>query len=263
MKALKGNNAGFTFYAGGSAMIDTSTDPYGAIIYAYTDTEVLLWRPNASVSHGFLIYVGETWGNGTHSQQDTEVEVTVRVIDINGTICSKTDSCVQDWASMTSLCKSSDCPIPVDIQNTNKLYDGLTNGSHTLYSCARGYTGSSHESMALCVNGSWTTPDLYCEVCSTHNNSFLMNKTLEEWITEVKKELRVNRKTTSAYTRTQISVYEERQSANKTLNQSTSWVLPMVISVSREYGIPDDPCEGGRGFKRPEDCQTQGWEATN
>lgn len=40
-----------------------------------------------------------------------------------------------------------------------------------------------------------------------------MNKTLEEWITEVKKELRVNRKTTSAYTRTQISVYEERQSA--------------------------------------------------
>lgn len=84
MKALKGNNAGFTFYAGGSAMIDTSTDPYGAIIYAYTDTEVLLWRPNASVPHGFLIYVGGTWGNGTHSQQDTEVEVTVRVIDLNG-----------------------------------------------------------------------------------------------------------------------------------------------------------------------------------
>lgn len=84
MKALKGNNAGFTFYAGGSAMIDTSTDPYGAIIYAYTDTEVLLWRPNASVSHGFLVYVGGTWGNGTNSQQDTEVEVTVRVIDING-----------------------------------------------------------------------------------------------------------------------------------------------------------------------------------
>lgn len=36
------------------------------------------------MSHGFLIYVGGTWGNGTHSQQDTEVEVTVRVIDING-----------------------------------------------------------------------------------------------------------------------------------------------------------------------------------
>lgn len=40
-----------------------------------------------------------------------------------------------------------------------------------------------------------------------------MNKTLEEWITEVKKELRVNRKTTSAYTRTQTSVYDERPSA--------------------------------------------------
>lgn len=40
-----------------------------------------------------------------------------------------------------------------------------------------------------------------------------MNKTLEEWINEVKKELRVNRKTTSAYTRTQTSVYDERPSA--------------------------------------------------
>lgn len=84
MKALKSNNAGFTFYAGGSAMIDTSTEPYGAIIYAYTDTEVLLWRPNASVLHGFFIYVGGTWGNRTNSQQDMEVDVTVRVIDING-----------------------------------------------------------------------------------------------------------------------------------------------------------------------------------
>lgn len=37
----------------------------------------------------------------------------------------------------------------------------------------------------------------------------------------------------------------------------------MVISVSGEYGIPDDPRDGGRGFKRPEDCQTQGFEATN
>lgn len=40
-----------------------------------------------------------------------------------------------------------------------------------------------------------------------------MNKTLEEWVNEVKKDLTVNRKTTSAYTRTQISVYEERPSA--------------------------------------------------
>lgn len=40
-----------------------------------------------------------------------------------------------------------------------------------------------------------------------------MNKTLEEWVNEVKKELTVNRKTTSAYTRTQISVYDERPSA--------------------------------------------------
>lgn len=86
MKALRGNNAGFTFYAGGSAMIDKTSDSYGAIIYAYTETEVLLWRPSTANPNGYLIYVGGIWGAGTNNQQDTVVEVTVKVIDFNGTL---------------------------------------------------------------------------------------------------------------------------------------------------------------------------------
>lgn len=66
-------------------MIDQSSDPYGAIIYAYTETEVLLWRPSTGVANGYLIYVGGIWGAGTNNQQDTVVEVTVKVIDFNGT----------------------------------------------------------------------------------------------------------------------------------------------------------------------------------
>lgn len=62
-----------------------------------------------------------------------------------------------------------DCPIPVDITNANKLYDGVTNGSRTLYSCATGYTGSSNESMTHCVNGAWTTTTMTCtgRCCNT------------------------------------------------------------------------------------------------
>lgn len=84
MKVFTPNNAGFVFYAGGSAMIDTSSDPYGAIIYGYTETEVFLWRPHKDTSNGFLVFVGGEWGNGKSSQQASIVEVTVKVLEIDG-----------------------------------------------------------------------------------------------------------------------------------------------------------------------------------
>nr|XP_022310970.1 uncharacterized protein LOC111116274 [Crassostrea virginica] len=82
MKVLESNNEGFIFYAGGSAMIDTSSDPFGALIYAYTESEVFLWRPDSSVSHGYLVYLGGQWGGANQGQQSTFVEVTVRVIEL-------------------------------------------------------------------------------------------------------------------------------------------------------------------------------------
>lgn len=213
MKALRGNNTGFTFYAGGSAMIDQSSDPYGAIIYAYTETEVLLWRPSIGVANGYLIYVGGIWGAGTNNQQDTVVEVTVKVIDFNGSPCSEKYNCIPNWTYLASNCASTDCPTPVDIPNANKLYDGVSNGSQNLYSCANGFTGSSNDSMTQCVNGTWTATAMYCKDTSIHPYSLKLNQTIEQWIEYIRKELKINRKTTSAYTRSLISVYDPRPSA--------------------------------------------------
>lgn len=44
-------------------------------------------------------------------------------------------------------------------------------------------------------------------------NSILLNQTIEEWIEDIKKELIVDKKATSAYTRSLISVYDARPSA--------------------------------------------------
>lgn len=44
-------------------------------------------------------------------------------------------------------------------------------------------------------------------------NSILLNQTIEEWIEDIKKELTVDKKATSAYTRSLISVYDARPSA--------------------------------------------------
>lgn len=84
MKVLTSNNDGFIFYAGGSAMIDNSADSYGAIIYGYTETEVLLWRPDPTTTNGYLVYVDGQWGAGNNNQQSTLVEVTVQVISLSG-----------------------------------------------------------------------------------------------------------------------------------------------------------------------------------
>eukprot|EP00105_Crassostrea_gigas_P035481 XP_019919629.1 PREDICTED: uncharacterized protein LOC105320275 [Crassostrea gigas] len=138
MKVFTPNNAGFVFYAGGSAMIDTSSDPYGAIIYGYTETEVFLWRPHKDTSNGYLVYVGGEWGKGESSQQASIVEVTVKVIDID------------------------DCPIPNDIPNAYKLYTGLTNGSTAMYTCMVGYAASSNDSVIHCISGVWSSSDMNC-----------------------------------------------------------------------------------------------------
>lgn len=47
---------------------------------------------------------------------------------------------------------------------------------------------------------------------STHHYVKL-NRTIEKWIEDIKRDLTIDRKTTSAYTRSLISVYESRPSA--------------------------------------------------
>ncbi|XP_062612664.1 sushi, von Willebrand factor type A, EGF and pentraxin domain-containing protein 1-like [Saccostrea cucullata] len=140
MKVSSPNNDGFIFHAGGSAMIDTSNDTYGAIIYGYNETEVLLWRPSQTNTNGHLVYVGGEWGDGQSNQESDFVEVIVKVIDI------------------------TDCPIPPDIFNAYKLYDGVTNGSKALYACKTGFTESSDDVMIKCIEGTWSNSAMFCKV---------------------------------------------------------------------------------------------------
>ncbi|XP_062587111.1 uncharacterized protein LOC134248729 [Saccostrea cucullata] len=166
MKVLSPSNEGFMFHAGGSAMIDTSNDPYGGIIYGYSETEVLLWRPSRTNTNGHLVYVGGQWGNGQSYQESDVVEVIVKAIDITGTPCNITELCSPDWSK--TRCVSTDCPIPPDIDNAFKLYDGVTNGSKALYACKTGYTESSDDVIINCVGGTWSMTSMFCKVvCSS------------------------------------------------------------------------------------------------
>ncbi|XP_062587110.1 uncharacterized protein LOC134248727 [Saccostrea cucullata] len=166
IKVLSPNNEGFMFHAGSSAMIDTSNDSYGAIIYGYNETEVMFWRPSPTNTNGHLVYVGEKWGDGQSNQESDVVEVIVKVIDITGTPCNVTELCSPDCSK--TRCISTDCPIPPDIDNAYKLSEGVTNGSKTLYSCKPGYTESSDDVMINCVEGAWSFTSMFCRVvCST------------------------------------------------------------------------------------------------
>ncbi|XP_061195952.1 uncharacterized protein LOC133204224 [Saccostrea echinata] len=161
LKVSSSNNDGFIFNAGGSAMIDTSDDPYGAVIYGYNETEVMLWRPAQTNTNGHLVYLGGQWGSGQSNQQSDVVEVIVKVIDISGTPCNGTEKCSPDWSR--NRCVSTDCPIPPDIDNAYKLYEGVTNDSKALYACKTGYTESSDDVIINCVEGTWSMTSMFCK----------------------------------------------------------------------------------------------------
>ena len=48
---------------------------YGGVIYAYTEKEVLLWRP----TNGPVVYIGDRWGNGNSNQITNTAHVIIRV----------------------------------------------------------------------------------------------------------------------------------------------------------------------------------------
>ncbi|XP_062568744.1 uncharacterized protein LOC134230898 [Saccostrea cucullata] len=215
MKVSSPNNEEFIFHAGGSAMIDTSNDTYGAIIYGYNETEVLLWRPSRTNTNGHLVYVGGQWGGGQNYQESDVVEVIIKVINI------------------------TDCPIPPDISNAYKLYDGVTNGSKTLYACKTGFTESSDDVIINCIEGTWSKSSMFCKDTTKGLRSYITNETLAEWIKEMKRNLSVHKSNTSAYNRSLISVYESRPSAVQIGSVGaflmsftiTALILPDIIAV--------------------------------
>ncbi|XP_062616089.1 uncharacterized protein LOC134277799 [Saccostrea cucullata] len=131
---------GKLFYGAGSANIGYSGEPYGGVIFGYTQSDVLLWTPSTSVTGGNLIYIGGLWGNGTETMQINKVQITVRVIKAGFT----------------------ECPMPQDIPNTIKMNNGLMAGNKTLYACIPGYTSNGDSVESLCNGTSWSKTSLSC-----------------------------------------------------------------------------------------------------
>ena len=67
-------NGGMVFSGAGTTQA-YSLQRYGGIIYAYTEKEVLLWRPNNSIT----VYIGERWGSGQSSQSSATASVIIKV----------------------------------------------------------------------------------------------------------------------------------------------------------------------------------------
>nr|XP_022308072.1 uncharacterized protein LOC111114076 [Crassostrea virginica] len=136
---------GRVFYGGGSANLGNSGDPYGGVLFAYSQSETLLWTPSASSSAGFLIYVGGLWGDGTDKIESNNVLIKTTVITAGYT----------------------ECPIPPDIPNASKLYNGTLAGSRTMYACPPGFTNNGGSPELVCDGLAWSTTSYSCSVSST------------------------------------------------------------------------------------------------
>ncbi|XP_056017004.1 sushi, von Willebrand factor type A, EGF and pentraxin domain-containing protein 1-like [Ostrea edulis] len=190
-------SSGTTFYGAGSASLgDTAaSDPFGGTLYGYNQSHVLLWTPD--VAYGYPIYVGGVWGSGTQSIQASSVVVTVRVITTgrppgeicplppslangysvvnnhtavyhcsNGYIANQTDNVIHCnnslWEQINLSCEVMSCPVPHTTANTLRLSDGTQNGSLTLYSCVRGYSGNGGNGLISCNGTHWSDTNLTC-----------------------------------------------------------------------------------------------------
>ncbi|XP_061195154.1 uncharacterized protein LOC133203378 [Saccostrea echinata] len=71
---------GKVFYGAGSANLGNSGEPFGGVLFGYSQTETVLWTPSTSVSWGNLIYIGGLWGDGTENMQINNVQISVKVI---------------------------------------------------------------------------------------------------------------------------------------------------------------------------------------
>ncbi|XP_021369372.1 uncharacterized protein LOC110460657 [Mizuhopecten yessoensis] len=115
-----GNNPGFRFYGTGNSLTDGSVAPFGGVAYAYTETQILLWRPSDS-SGGKMVYHDGIWAGGQMYQMSDTAEVTIRIMTATGTVTGGCGhgSCGTslDQVSVTCTCDpnwtDSDCKTAV------------------------------------------------------------------------------------------------------------------------------------------------------
>ena len=77
VKVLHGPNAGFVFEAVSSNQVIQSFSRFGAVLYAYDETEVRVWLPSGTETFAYAIRTGDGWG-GQRMASAAEV-VSVRV----------------------------------------------------------------------------------------------------------------------------------------------------------------------------------------
>ena len=56
---------GYLFPGMGAVQNAHATDPYGGIVYAYSDSALRIWYPDISRDNKYLVYVDEYWGAQT------------------------------------------------------------------------------------------------------------------------------------------------------------------------------------------------------
>ncbi|XP_062610585.1 uncharacterized protein LOC134272353 [Saccostrea cucullata] len=178
----------------------------GAWFFGYTISDVLLWTPSNSVTGGNLIYIGGLWGDGTENMQINNVHITVKVIKAGFT----------------------ECPLPQDIPNTIKMYNGLMAGNKTLYACVPGYTSNGDSVESLCNGTSWSDTSLSCLAASTsaatdcacamsstaqlQSTGTPDTKSIKEFDTIIS-ELKVSKANTSSFKRRLTCAYDPRESS--------------------------------------------------
>ncbi|VDI65593.1 Hypothetical predicted protein [Mytilus galloprovincialis] len=215
---------------------------YGGVIYAYTEKEVLLWRP----TNGPVVYIGDRWGNGNSNQIANTAHVIIRVYHLREAECPYPETignatfnvtgvmngdqtvylCISGYSNvggdLTRICESnrqwsgsvpacidvSECPYPETVGNSTFKVTGLRYGDSIVYTCNSGYSHGGGNLTRVCSQKSqWSGIVPACI------ESKQQTKGSYEDIEEVLNNIRVQRKDTSAYRRSLISVKDERLSS--------------------------------------------------
>lgn len=71
------SNAGMIFNGVGSAM--TRDTIYSGVVYVYTNESALLYTPSECNPKGYMVYIGDRWGNGQYTSKAKTAEVIVTV----------------------------------------------------------------------------------------------------------------------------------------------------------------------------------------
>jgi hypothetical protein len=70
---------GKVFYGAGSANLGYTGEPFGGVVFAYTQSEVVLWTPSPTVTGSNMIYIGGVWGDGSEKMEINNVQISIRI----------------------------------------------------------------------------------------------------------------------------------------------------------------------------------------